>query len=129
LALDGFYVQHMERGRLELLVSAFRDPIFGVMITCGAGGILTEVIDDVTIERAPFSASRASKVLNRLKIIRAAEKIDENINLEAAARFIARFSEFSASAPWQAFVLEINPIKLGENGAIAVDSLLVIERP
>jgi hypothetical protein len=38
ITLDGLYVQHMASGRLELLVSAFRDPVFGVIVACGAGG-------------------------------------------------------------------------------------------
>src|SRR6185436_16447516 len=46
-ALDGIYVQKMIKGGAELLVTAFRDPMFGTMVSCGAGGAMTELIDDV----------------------------------------------------------------------------------
>ena len=38
VALDGVLVQAMHRGGVELLVSAFRDPLFGTMVSVGAGG-------------------------------------------------------------------------------------------
>jgi len=129
IALNGLYVQHMEKGRLELLVSAFRDPVFGVMVTCGAGGNLAEIIDDVTLERAPFSPTQAARVLQRLHIIRGAKHIDKNANLEAVAEFVARFSELAEASPWKKFVFEVNPIKWHSNHVVAVDGLLIIEEP
>jgi len=129
VALDGLYVQHMEQGRLELLVSAFRDPVFGVMVTCGAGGNLAEIIDDVTLERAPFDSRQALTVLKRLRIIRGAARLDSSANVEAVADFVSRFSELAASAPWHRFVFEVNPIKWHSNNVVAVDGLLIIEEP
>jgi acetate---CoA ligase (ADP-forming) len=129
VALDGLYVQHLEAGRLELLVSAFRDPIFGVMIVCGAGGNLAEMVEDVTIERAPFDATHAADVLRRLRIVRGASRLDPDADVAAAAEFVARFSGLVSSAPWRNFILEVNPIKWSANGTIAVDGLLVIEQP
>ena len=38
IELDGIYVQEMHRGGTELLLAAFRDPMFGVMVSCGSGG-------------------------------------------------------------------------------------------
>ena len=129
IPLDGLYVQHMEKGRIELLVSAFRDPIFGVMIVCGAGGNLTELINDVTLERAPFDTARAKIVLRRLRIVDRASRVDATADLDAAAGFVSRFSELAATVPWKSFVLEVNPIKWHGQSAVAVDGLLVIENP
>jgi acyl-CoA synthetase (NDP forming) len=49
--LDGVWVQRMAPGVVELLVSAFRDPLFGPMVACAAGGSLTELLDDVVMAR------------------------------------------------------------------------------
>ena len=46
---------------------------------------------------------------------------------ELAADFVARFSSLAASAPWQRFTLEVNPLKLGADAAAAVDGLLLLE--
>jgi len=129
IRLEGIYVQHMVKGGLELLVSAFRDPTFGVMVSCGAGGNLTEVIDDVTLERAPVDRETATRMLERLRIMRRATKLARGADIAAAADFVARFSSLVATAPWQRFVVEVNPIKWSASGVAAVDGLMVIEEP
>ena len=126
--LDGIYVQKMQSKSGELLVAAIRDPIFGVMITCGAGGGLTEILDDVVIARAPVDQKTAKSMIERLKVrgrIR-----DENglVPIDAAADFVSRFSALAASAPWAEFTFEINPIMVGRDHATAVDGLLIVEK-
>jgi len=39
---------------------------------------------------------------------------------------VSRFAALSASAPWQHFTLELNPIKLDKKRAVAVDGLLIV---
>ena len=71
VALDGLYVQKMEPRGVELLLSAFRDPDFGVMTSIGAGGVMTELIDDVTLSPAPLFEAAALCALDRLRVVRA----------------------------------------------------------
>jgi acyl-CoA synthetase (NDP forming) len=122
--LDGLYVQRMVAGEVELLVSAFRDPLFGTVITCGAGGGLTELLDDVVLARAPVDVPVALDLLGGLRIAR-------RVSWDAgpAAEFVARFSRLAATAPWRRFVLEVNPIRCGREAAVAVDGLLIVEEP
>jgi acyl-CoA synthetase (NDP forming) len=126
VALDGIYVQKLLRGGRELLVSAFRDPVFGVMVSCGAGGGLTELIDDVVIARAPVDADYAATLLGRLRLSRVSGAVTPDAN-DPAARFIARFSQLAAAAPWKRFVLEVNPVKWHATSAVAVDGLLIVD--
>ncbi len=121
--LDGVYVQHMETEGQELLVSAFRDPSFGVFVSCGAGGVLTELIDDVALAPAPLNLAQATRLLHRLRSIPAGAQLD------AAAAFIASFSEIADSVPWSRFVIELNPVKWTDSRAVAVDGLLIVEQP
>ena len=51
--LDGTWVQHMVSGSAELLVTALRDREFGVMVGCGVGGGMTEIVDDVVFTPKP----------------------------------------------------------------------------
>lgn len=128
-SLDGIYVQKMERGGVELLVSAFRDPNFGTMVSCGSGGGLTELIDDVVTARAPVDVAFAADMIGRLRIARQAGDTHGPLDPGAAASFVAQFSQLAAGAPWQRFVFEVNPIKWRRDGVIAVDGLLIIEQP
>jgi acyl-CoA synthetase (NDP forming) len=129
ITLEGIYVQHMVGGGLELLVSAFRDPVFGVMVSCGAGGNLTELIDDVTVERAPVDEGQALHMLDRLRIMRQAPRLEREGDPRRVVEFLAGFSRLAATAPWRRFVLEVNPIKWNRDGVVAVDGLLVVEEP
>jgi acyl-CoA synthetase (NDP forming) len=122
--LDGILVQHMMPDGAELLVSAFRDPDFGVMLSLGAGGTLTELLDDVVLLPAPASRAAVARALRRLRVMRkAADRLD------ALVDFASRFSALAAAAPWRRFVLEVNPVKWTANEARAIDGLLIVENP
>ena len=125
--LDGIWVQHMFAGDRELLVTALRDQEFGVMVGCGIGGGMTEVIDDVVFARAPVDAAGARDLLKALKTIRRLPDFLSDRQRELAADFVARFSSLAATAPWQQFTFEVNPLKLGADAAAAVDGLLLLE--
>ena len=127
VALDGLYVQKMEPGGVELLLSAFRDPDFGVMISIGAGGVMTELIDDVTLSPAPLTEAAARRALDRLKIVRGAG--DAAAKKSELARCVADFSALAASAPWRRFVLELNPVRWSADKVAIVDGLLIIPEP
>jgi hypothetical protein len=127
LDLEGVYVQKMHPGGVELLVTAFRDPLFGTMVSCGSGGRLAELIDDVVTERAPVGSALAADMLERLRIRQHARDAHGPLPSEGAADFIARFSELAVTAPWPRFVFEVNPIKWTREGVVAVDGLLIVE--
>jgi acetyltransferase len=124
VTLHGLYVQKMVRGGMELLVSVFRDPLFGTMVSVGAGGGMTELLDDVVTMRAPVDDAVAADMIGRLRLVRRTRATPD---IGPAAAFVASLSGLGASAPWPAFTLEVNPIKWTSEAAVAVDGLLLIE--
>ena len=110
----------------ELIVTAFRDPTFGVIVGCGSGGGLTELVGDLVVERAPVGVELASHMLRRVRAARHAADLHGALPLEPAATFIARFSQLASSAPWERFVFEVNPVAWRRGDAIALDGLLLI---
>jgi acyl-CoA synthetase (NDP forming) len=127
VALDGAWVQHMFPGSVELLVTAFRDAEFGVIVGVGMGGGMTEVIDDIAFARAPIDAEGALDLLATLRTVQRLPHLVSAPQRAAAADFVARFSALAATAPWPRFTLEVNPLKLAAQDAAAVDGLLLIE--
>ncbi len=121
VGLDGILVQHMMRDGAELLVSAFRDPDFGVMISLGAGGSLTELLDDVVLVPVPLEPIAAVRALRRLRFLRRTAILPQPL-----IEFVVRFAAIAAAAPWKRFVLEVNPVKWTADEARAVDGLLII---
>jgi len=124
--LDGVYVQKLHARGTELIVTAFRDPMFGVMVSCGSGGIFTELIDDVVTERAPVGAELAAHMLERLRTRRHATDSMGLLPTHPAARFVARFAELALTVPWERFVFEVNPVSWRRDDAIALDGLLIV---
>ena len=122
--LDGIYVQQMINVGGELLVSAFRDSVFGMMVSCGAGGAMTEALDDVVLHRAPIDATTARSLLGQLKVVRRLSSGKPSPSVDHAAAFFSAFSRLAAEAPFDDFVFEVNPIKWSDTGAVAVDGLL-----
>ena len=123
--LEGVYLQAMAGPGMDVLVSAFRDPVFGVMVSCGAGGGLAELIDDVALARAPLAEASARDLLEELRVV----KVTTGLDIGPLARFVADFSQIAAAAPWAGFTLEINPVRWHGDGVVALDGLLVIEAP
>jgi acyl-CoA synthetase (NDP forming) len=121
---EGAYVQRMEEGGVEVIVAAFRDPMFGVMVTCGAGGTATELLDDVALARAPLDEDGARALIGKLRLVQALG--DNAPDAAPLAGFIAHFSRLAAAIPWPAFELEVNPVKWRASAAVAVDGLLLI---
>ena len=127
--LDGIYVQAMHGGRAELLVAAVRDPLFGPMVSVASGGILTELLDDVVTARAPVNVERAAGMIERLKVRCYARDDAGPLPVEAPAAFVAGLSALFAAAPFERFVFEANPLKWTREGVVAVDGLLIVDRP
>ncbi|MDR2253118.1 MAG: acetate--CoA ligase family protein [Bifidobacteriaceae bacterium] len=126
--LDGLLVQQMVDGACEILVSALRDPNFGVVVSCAAGGVMTELIDDVVLRRAPFGPKAAAASLARLRAVQFALS-KRSWPLAPLASFVSRFSQMAADVPWESFVIEINPVAWTGSEARAVDGLILIEQP
>jgi acetyltransferase len=127
--VEGVYVQHMEGEGVEILVSALRDPVFGTMVSVGAGGVMTELLDDVALRRAPIGMKGAEQALRQLQLLKYLDRKHTLPDITALASLVSNLSRLAASAPWKRFVIEMNPVKWHGSHAAAVDGLLIIEEP
>ena len=123
-----FSVEEMAdlKGGVELIVGARWDPRFGPTVLVGMGGTATEVLRDVLVALAPVDEAGATRMLERL---RTAALLREHrgrpaVNIAAAARTVARLSEYAAAHP-EIAELEINPLLVTPSGATALDARIV----
>ena len=107
-----FSVEEMAdlKGGVELIVGARWDPRFGPTVLVGMGGTATEVLRDVQVALAPVDEAEAARMIERL---RTAALLGEHrgrpaVDIAAAARAVARLSEYAAAHP-EIAELEINP--------------------
>src|SRR6266545_2126394 len=67
LTLEGFLVQEMVTGGVEMLVGVAQDPLFGPVVACSAGGTAAELLRDVSVRIAPITDLDASEMVRSLK--------------------------------------------------------------
>ena len=60
----GVQVQQMLSGGQEVIIGAVTDPAFGKLVAFGLGGILVEVLKDITFRLAPASSADALSMLD-----------------------------------------------------------------
>ena len=128
--INGVTVQPMARpvhGR-EVYVGLTTDEAFGPVVTFGAGGTMIELIDDRAMELPPLNQFLARQMIGRARV---AEMLGEwrgapAADLAALETVLLRVSEMVCALP-QLREMDINPIIVDENGAVAVDARIVIE--
>jgi hypothetical protein len=96
IVLDGVWIQHMFAGSVELLITAFRDAEFGLMVGIGMGGAMTEIIDDVAFTRAPVDVDGAEDLLAGLRTLIRLPALLSPLQRHQAAGFLAGFSAVDA---------------------------------
>ena len=68
--IDGVQIQQMlPSGAQEVLVGAFTDPSFGKLVGFGLGGILVEVLKDITFRLAPVTKEQALDMLESTALL------------------------------------------------------------
>jgi acetyltransferase len=65
--VEGIVVQRMSGEGVEMILGIKRDPLFGPVVLCGFGGILVELLKDVSIGIPPLSRKHARDMLKRLR--------------------------------------------------------------
>ena len=124
----GVQVQQMVGGGQEVIIGAVTDPSFGKLVAFGLGGVLVEVMKDVTFRLAPASRDDA---LSMLDGIAAAEILKgvrggEPVSRDALATLIRNVSRLVADFP-EIAEMDLNPVFASKKGAIAADVRIVCD--
>jgi acetyl coenzyme A synthetase (ADP forming)-like protein len=127
--ISGVQVQQMlPTGAQEVIVGAVTDPSFGKLVAFGLGGVLVEVLKDVTFRLAPATRDDALSMLDgiqaaeMLKGVRGAEPVDRDALasiIEAVSQLVTDFPEISE--------VDLNPVFATPSGATAVDVRILVD--
>ena len=125
--VDGVIVAEMISGGVETVMGVVSDPVFGPTVMFGLGGVLVEVLKDVTFRLAPFGTDEAHRMIDEIQGraildgVRGAAPMD----IDALADGLARLSAFAAKNADVIETIDVNPFLALPNGAIALDALIV----
>jgi acetyltransferase len=128
--IEGVTVEHMvpTRAARELMVKVVRDPIFGPVISFGAGGIDMEVLEDRALGLPPLNAFIIQTMVEHTRVARlmGAYSNMPPMNQQALARILQRVSEMVCELP-EIIELEINPLIGNDLDVIAVDARIQVD--
>ncbi|HEY2685746.1 MAG TPA: acetate--CoA ligase family protein [Steroidobacteraceae bacterium] len=125
--IHGVQVQQMLGGGQEVIIGAVTDPAFGKLVAFGLGGVLVEVLKDITFRLAPASNADALSMLDGiaaaeiLKGVRGAKPVDRtalSTMIERVSALVGDFPEISE--------MDLNPVFATDKGATAADVRIVL---
>jgi acetyltransferase len=128
--IDGVLVSEMAKG-VEALIGVVNDEAFGPTVVLGLGGVLSEILKDVTFRIAPFGIETAHDMIAEL---RGAKLFDgyrgsPATDKEALAQVLVDVSRMAAALGPRLKEMDINPLFVrpkGE-GVVAADALVVLK--
>jgi len=124
----GVQVQQMLSGGQEVIIGAVTDPSFGKLVAFGLGGVLVEVLKDVTFRLAPASKEEALSMLDGIQaaeILKGVRGADP-VHREALAGLIQNVSVLIGDFP-EIAEMDLNPVFATKSGATAADVRIVLD--
>jgi acyl-CoA synthetase (NDP forming) len=124
----GVQVQQMLTGGQEVIIGAVTDPAFGKLVAFGLGGILVEVLKDITFRLAPATNEDALSMLDGIaaaEILRGVRGA-KPVHRAALAGMIEKVSTLVADFP-EISEMDLNPVFATDQGATAADVRIVLD--
>ncbi|MGI8552972.1 MAG: acetate--CoA ligase family protein [Dehalococcoidia bacterium] len=125
--LDGVSVQAMARPGTEVIIGVIRDPQFGPVLMFGLGGILVEVLRDVSFRLIPVSRRDVRQMIREITAFPLLEgyRGREPADLTAIEDMLLKVSGLVEAHP-EIEELDLNPVLAYRDSALAVDARVVL---
>ena len=126
--IEGVSVQQMARLGTEVIIGMSKDPQFGPVLMFGLGGVLVEILKDVSFRIVPLTRRDAREMIHEIKGYPLLEgyRGQEAADIGALEDMLLKLSEFADSHP-DVKEVDLNPIFAYRDGALAVDARIILE--
>jgi len=128
--IQGVTVQPMiKKQGYEVIIGAKTDPLFGPVILFGMGGIGVELFKDFAIGIPPLNQTLVRRMMEETKVHQLLKGY-RNVppaNIRLLEGIVVQFSQMLLDFP-QLKEVDINPLFINENEALAFDARIVIDR-
>ncbi|TDA68286.1 MAG: CoA-binding protein [Clostridia bacterium] len=129
--INGVLVQPMVPPGVEVILGINYEPGLGPLVMFGAGGILTELLQDVAVRLAPITLEEAGEMIAETRISRLLQGFrgQPPADMQALTRILVRLSHLAVDLEGRVAELDINPLVVHDagRGAVAVDALIVTQ--
>ncbi|MCX5993305.1 MAG: acetate--CoA ligase family protein [Chloroflexi bacterium] len=126
--ITGVTVQKMAKQGIEVIIGMTKDAQFGPVIMFGLGGILVEVLKDVSFRIVPMTKRDASEMIGEIKgyPILKGYRGQDPADIPFLEDLIVKVSQFVDKNP-EIKELDLNPVFAYKDGALAVDARIILE--
>ena len=126
--IQGVSVQKMARPGTEVIIGMSKDAQFGPVLMFGLGGILVEILKDVSFRIVPLERRDAAEMVREIKGYPVLEgyRGREPADISALEEMLLKVSNF-VERHQEIKELDLNPVFAYKDGAIAVDARIVLE--
>jgi acetyl coenzyme A synthetase (ADP forming)-like protein len=126
--IEGIQVQQMLLGGQEVIVGAVTDGSFGKLVAFGLGGVLVEVLKDITFRLAPATKQDALSMLDGIQAHEMLKGVrgSDPANRDAIADIIVNVSRLITDFP-EIAEMDLNPVFATRRDAIAADVRIVVD--
>ncbi len=126
--IEGILVQEMAKPATEVIIGGVRDPQFGPVVMFGIGGILTEVVKDVSFRVCPISGQEATDMVHeiRSKQILYGSRGKQPVDINSITEIIVKISRIVIENP-EITAIDLNPLVVYNKGATIVDARILID--
>jgi len=127
-SIGGVSVQPMAKPGVEVIIGMSKDAQFGPVLMFGLGGILVEILKDVSFRIVPLVRRDAREMIREIKGYPVLEgyRGKEPANVSALEDMLLKVSDFVEKNP-DIKELDLNPVFAHRDGAVAVDARVVLE--
>jgi acyl-CoA synthetase (NDP forming) len=126
--IEGVAVQRMARPGVEVIIGMFKDAQFGPVLMFGLGGILVEVLKDVSFRIVPLAPRDAREMIEEIKgyPLLQGYRGQEPASIPVLEDMLLKVSDFVEQTP-EIREIDLNPVFAYRDGALVVDARVVLE--
>jgi acyl-CoA synthetase (NDP forming) len=125
--IEGVQIQEQVEGGTEMIVGVTRDPVFGPAVLVGTGGVFAEILADAAVRPLPIDRRDAQEMVEGLRgyPLLAGARGRERGDVKALVDVVLAVARLASACGDRLVELDLNPVVVRKNGAVAVDSLVV----
>jgi len=126
--IQGISVQKMATPGVEVIIGMSKDAQFGPVLMFGLGGIMVEIMKDVSFRIVPLTKRDAAEMIREIKGYPMLEgyRGQEPVDIASLEDLLMKLSNFAEQNP-EVKELDLNPIFAYSKGALAVDARVILE--
>ena len=124
--MEGVLICRQARAGVEVIIGATKDPVFGMVLMFGMGGIFTEVLKDVAFRSIPIETIDAEEIIQEIKgyHMLTGTRGQTVCDLKKLSELLLSVSQFIVQRP-DITEFDLNPVRVYPDGVQVLDVRIV----